>query len=89
MQVQWKNVSIKIAAVEVGWIKDNRNTWFYSPVDCVSKWSQALKQGVSNSIGLEKLHTASTTAGESEKPNFLILCVALITVFLITAWGEL
>ena len=50
--------------------KDNRNMWFYSPVDCVSKWSQALKQGVSNSIGLERLHTASTTAGESEKPNF-------------------
>ena len=50
--------------------KGNRNTWFYSPVDCVSKWSQALKQGVSNSIGLERLHTASTTAGEGEKPNF-------------------
>ena len=51
--------------------KGTRNTWFYSPMDCVSKWSQALKQGVSNSIGLERLHTASTTAGESEKPNFL------------------
>ena len=50
--------------------KGNRNTWFYSPMDCVSKWSQALKQGVSNSIGLERLHTPSTTAGESEKPNF-------------------
>ena len=46
------------------------NRWFCSPVDCVSKWSQALKQGVSNSIGLERLHTASTTAGESEKPDF-------------------
>ena len=54
--------------------KGNRNTWFYSPVDCVSKWSQALKQGVSNSIGLERLHTASTTAGESEKPNFHSFC---------------
>ena len=54
--------------------KDSRNTWFYSPVDCVSKWSQALKQGVSNSIGLERLHTASTTAGESEKPNFSFFC---------------
>ena len=50
--------------------KDNRNTWFYSPMDCVSKWSKALKQGVTNSMGLEKIHTASTTAGESEKPDF-------------------
>ena len=46
------------------------NRWFCSPVDCASKWSQALKQGVSNSMGLERLHTASTTAGESEKPDF-------------------
>ena len=50
--------------------KGNRNMWFYSPMDCVSKWSQALKQGVSNSMGLERLHTACTTAGESEKPDF-------------------
>ena len=50
--------------------KDNRNTWFYSPMDCVSKWSKALKQGVTNSMGLEKIHTASTAAGESEKLDF-------------------
>ena len=50
--------------------KCNRNTWFYSPVNCVSKWSKALEQGVSNSMGLERLHTASITAGESEKPDF-------------------
>ena len=48
----------------------NGNRWCCSPVDCVSKWSKALKQGVSNSMGLERLHTASTTAGESEKPDF-------------------
>ena len=50
--------------------KDNRNTWLYSPMDCVSKWSKALKKGVTNSMGLEKIHTASTAAGESEKPDF-------------------
>ena len=50
--------------------KGNRNRWFFSSVDCVSKWSKALKQGVSNSMGLERLHTASTTTGESEKPDF-------------------
>ena len=50
--------------------KGNGNRWFCRPVDCVSKWSKALKQGVTNSMGLERLHTASTTAGESEKPDF-------------------
>ena len=50
--------------------KVSSNTWFYSPMDCVSKWSKALKQGVTNSMGLEKVHTASITAGESEKPDF-------------------
>ena len=50
--------------------KGKGNRWFCRPVDCVSKWSKALKQGVTNSMGLERLHTASTTAGESEKPDF-------------------
>ena len=43
---------------------------FTAPWIVVSKWSKALKQGVTNSIGLEKIHTASSTAGESEKPDF-------------------
>ena len=34
--------------------KDNRNMWFYSSMDCVSKWSKALTQGVTNCMGLEK-----------------------------------
>ena len=34
--------------------KGNTSGWFYSPVNCVSKWSEALKQGVSNSMGLER-----------------------------------
>ena len=50
--------------------KGNGSGWFYSPVNCVSKWSKALKQGVSNSMGLEKLHTVSITVGESEKSGF-------------------
>ena len=65
---------------------DNKNTWFYSPINCVSKLSKALKQGVTNTMGLEQIHTASTAAGESEKLDF-ILFVALITVFFVTAWG--
>ena len=49
---------------------DNSNTWFYSPMDCLSKWSKALKWEVTNSMGLEKVHTANTVAGDSEKPDF-------------------
>ena len=44
--------------------KGNRNTWFYSPIDCVSKWSKALKQGVTNSMGLEKKHSKHHCRGE-------------------------
>ena len=50
--------------------KGNSNTWFCSPMDCVRKWSKALKQGVTISMGSEKIHTGSTAAGESEKPEF-------------------
>ena len=50
--------------------KDNRNMWFYSSMDYVSKWSKALTQGVTNSMGLEKTRTASVAAGENEKPDF-------------------
>ena len=57
---------------------DNGHAWFYSPMDCVSKWSKALKQGVTNSMGLEKIHTASTTAGESEKPDFSLFLAELL-----------
>ena len=50
--------------------KDKGHKWFCRPVDCVSKWSKALKLGVSNSMGLERLQAASTTARESEKLGF-------------------
>ena len=51
---------------------DNGNSkmWFYSPMSCVSKWPKALKQGVTSSMGSEKVHAASITARESEKPDF-------------------
>ena len=50
---------------------DNGNSkmWFYSPMSCVSKWSKALKQVVTSSMGLEIVHAASITARESEKPD--------------------
>ena len=48
----------------------NSKMWFHSPMNCVSKWSKALKQGVTSSMGLEIGHTASITARENEKPDF-------------------
>ena len=36
--------------------KGNGNRWFCRPVDCVSRWSKALKQGVTDSMGLESKH---------------------------------
>ena len=44
--------------------------WLYNPVNCVSKWSKALKQGVANSVGLDMVHTASIPAMKNGKPEF-------------------
>ena len=44
--------------------------WLYNPVNCVSKWSKALRQGVANSVGLDMMHTASIAARENGKPEF-------------------
>ena len=37
----------------------NKNTWFHDPVNCVSKWSKALKMGLVNSMGLNSKHTTT------------------------------
>ena len=34
-------------------------TWFQKPVNCIIKWSQALKLGAVYSMGLDTNHTAS------------------------------
>ena len=44
--------------------------WLYNPVNCISKWSKALRQGVANSVGLDMMHTASIPAMENGKPEF-------------------
>ena len=49
---------------------DRKHTWFYSPVNYVSKWSKALKQGVANTMGLESSHAAIATPKENDKPGF-------------------
>ena len=49
---------------------DRKHTWFYSPVNCISKWSKALKQGVVNTMGLESSHAAITTPKENDKLGF-------------------
>ena len=67
---------------------DRKHTWFYSPVNCVSKWSKALKQGVANTIGLESSHAAIATSRENDKLCFFILFVAKLTVFLLQHGGS-
>ena len=49
---------------------DRKHTWFYSSINCVSKWSKALKQGVVNTMGLESSHAAITTPRENDKLGF-------------------
>ena len=45
--------------------------WLYNPINCISKWSKVLRQGVANSVGLDMMHTASIAAMENGKPEFL------------------
>ena len=44
--------------------------WLYNPINCVSKWSKALRQGVANSAGLDMMHAASIPAMDNGKPEF-------------------
>ena len=52
----------------------NGNRWFCSPVDCVSKWSKALKQGVSNSMGLEGYTQQTPLQGRVRSLTFHSFC---------------
>ena len=45
-------------------------TWLQNPVNCVSKWSKALKWGVVHSMGLDSCHTATMNSEESDKHGF-------------------
>ena len=47
-----------------------KQTWFQNPVNCISRWSKALKKGVVHSIGLDCKHTAAMDSGENDNPNF-------------------
>ena len=47
-----------------------KQTWFQNPVNCVSKWSKALKMGVVHSMGLDTDHTASMSQRENDKHSF-------------------
>ena len=48
-----------------------KRTWFQNPVNCMSKWSKALKMGVVHSMGLDASHTAAMDSGENDKHDFL------------------
>ena len=45
-------------------------TWFQNPVNCISKWSKALKMGVIHSMGLDTNCTATVGPRENEKHEF-------------------
>ena len=47
-----------------------KRTWFQNPVNCVSKWSKALKRGVVHSMGLDASHTATMNSEEGDKQGF-------------------
>ena len=49
---------------------DRKHNWFYSPINCISKWSKALKQGVANTMGLESSDAAMATPKENDKLGF-------------------
>ena len=47
-----------------------KRTWFQNPVNCISKWSKALKMGVVHSMGLDTNHTAIMNPRENDKHGF-------------------
>ena len=49
---------------------NEKRTWFQNPVNCVSKWSKALKMGVVHSMGLDADHTANMCQKENDKHSF-------------------
>ena len=49
---------------------NEKRTWFQNPVNCISKWSKALKMGVVHSMGLDTDHTANMKQGENDKHGF-------------------
>ena len=53
----------------MGRIKEDGG-WFQHPVNCVSKWSKALKLGVVSSMGLDSGQTTTVDPGENDKHSF-------------------
>ena len=49
---------------------NEKRTWFQNPVNCISKWSKALKMGVVHSMGLDADHTADMSQRENDKHIF-------------------
>ena len=45
-------------------------TWLQNPVDCVSKWSKALKTGIDRSVGLDSRYAAQRNSKENDSLSF-------------------
>ena len=63
-------ISLEAAVNEENENLHENQTWFQNPVNCVSKWSKALKMGVVHFMGLDADHTASRNQGENDKHGF-------------------
>ena len=47
-----------------------KQTWFQNPVNCISKWSKALKMGAAHTMGLDHKHITAMDSGENDKLSF-------------------
>ena len=47
-----------------------KRTWFQNPVNCIRKWSKALKMGAAHSMGLDHKHIAAMDSRENDKLSF-------------------
>ena len=50
--------------------KHENYTWFPNPVDCISRWSKALKLGARNSVGVESCQTAPEDSKRNDSSAF-------------------
>ena len=51
--------------------KLNENyTWFQNSVDCISKWSKAMKMGIGKSVGLDSHCAAQRNSKENDSLSF-------------------
>ena len=66
-------ISLRAAANGKSGNSPKNSAWFQRPINCVSKWSKALKTCVVHSMGLDTDHTAYQNQEEDDKHGFSFL----------------